>query len=418
MQAPIESYRDLLNHVSTKYGTPISIQAASEYELISSLEKIYANSLETITAVISEEEGRTKPSSRGYNFMEFERDYMDVPARLITKNGKVSADSNARSKVDIECPNFMNSLFSLWGDLSSRSRIKDVAEKLEFIEDQKDSFGRRLAVIRPNYTIKDTTMRITTDSPNLQGLSTMYKKSYIVSEEGRKLVGADISSQEPTIFFNGLCTDDNIMKMYKECGEIYKPVVSRIEGIPLDKVDSELRKSYKLGILSKMNNAGIELLAQEMGSYELANKLNRFINTNPTYSLFMQKINRQLLLEEPKMEGFIKGRFRVIKKKNYSSKNQLINTPLQLTAVCFISISIFAFIERMMKDIGDWKNIEEFLEDVRPVLHAHDEIVLSVKDKNGYVEYAKDCLAWALGVKYENWVPLRAEPYADIIYHH
>lgn len=418
MYAPIEGYRDLLNYVSRTYGTPLSPRVVKEYQTISALEKAYANILEGLTSVISEGKVAVSPNSRKYNFMEFQIEYMGVPKSLTLNKGSISADSNSRERVDVECPNFINSLFDLWGDLSSRSRLKNIACSVEFVDGVTNSWGEPLVIVRPNYTIKDTTLRITTDDPNLQGLSTLYKKEFLVSEQGRKLVGADISSQEPSIFFNGMCYDEDVIRGFIQVGEIYKPVVAKIEGIPMDMVDSSLRKAYKVGILSKMNNAGISLLAAEMGSMELAEKLNKFVVTNPTYSQFLQKVERQLLTPEPTMEGFIKGRSRTIKETGYKGRNQLINAPLQITGISFMSISIFAFIERMMKDYGDWNSFEEFLFDVRPVYHAHDEVVWSVIDKKDYVEYAKKCLSWALSVKYENWVPFRAEAYADIKYHH
>ena len=419
MHAPIEEYEGLLNYVSQYYGTPISPRIIQEGVLLGNLERVYSNALESMTTVITDGKNRVTPTSRKYSMMDFQIEHMDTPKNLCMDRGKVSSKEEVRRNVDVNSPNFMNSLFYLWADINSRNRIKDITSKMEFVPEQKDIEGNPLAVVRPTYGIQtETTMRITTTEPNTQGISTLYKKEFLVPEEGRLLVGGDISSQEAMIFFNGLCRDEEVLRMYRELGEIYKPVVARIEGINPNKVDKDLRSAYKVGILTRMNDGGLNLIGRKMGSMELAVKLDSFIMTNPHYQQFINSVDRQMLTPNPSMGGFIEGRARVITKKDYRSRKQLVNAPLQITGVCFISISMFAFIQRMMADFGHWNTMEEFLVDVRPIYHAHDEILLSVANKNGYPEYAKECLGWALGVQFEDWVPLQAETYVDSKYKH
>ena len=418
MHAPIEEYESLLNYVSQTYGTPVSPRIKKEFEILNNLERVYYNAIESMTDTISEGKGCTTPSARKYSMMEFMIDHMEVPRNLTLLKGKVSASESSRRKVDIHSPNFMNSLFSVWADINSRNRISDVAQKLEFIDGQRNVLREPLMVTRPKYEIKDATMRICTNTPNLQGLTTMYKTEFIVAEEGRTLVGADISSQESVIFFNGICRDEDVLRMYMEYGEIYRPVVAKIEGIHPNDVPKELRSSYKTGILTKMNNGQFPLISFKMGSKELARKLINYIELNPHYVQFMNAVDRQMMTSNPEMGGFMKGRTRVITERGDAGRNQLVNAPLQITAISFISVSMFMFIQRMMQDFGHWKTVEEFLDDVRPIYHAHDEIVLSVANKNGYPEYAKECLSWSLGVQFEDWVPLRAEAYVNERYQH
>mgnify|MGYP000880877182 CR=1 FL=1 len=417
--APIVEYCQILNYCSENYGTPISPRLRLENEVLTKLEGLYSSVLTDTMFIISEGKVHASPSSNTYNVMHFQRDYMDIPEGVLKEKGKVRRNKEVRRRVDREYPNFINSMYSLWGEYNGRKTIGSVSPWLEPVEGMVNVKGEPLMVIRPRYEIKedDATFRITTSEPNLQGLSTMYKEEFILPEEGRLLVGADISSQEPNIFFNSLCRDEDILRMYQEVGEIYAPVVAKIENIPVEEVDRELRNSYKEGILSKMNAGGTFLLQTKMGSYELASKLINFIDNNPNYAQFKEKINRQLMTPNPRMGGFIKGWERVLKTKDRGF-NKLANAPLQITAICFFSISFFAFCQKMMEKVGDWETLEEFLVDVRPIYHAHDEIVLSIADENGYPEVARECLKWALEVHFEDWVPFKAEPYVSDIYIH
>ena len=419
MHDPIEEYCEVLNYCSQNYGTPISIRVKSENELLNNLEEVYSVALTRMSHIISD--GRDVKLGQGkYNFVEFQRDFMNVNPNLLerTKKGRVSSNKKARRRIDKESPNFMNSLHSLWKDLDSRRKIDDVANNLEVIEGQLNIEGEPLSVIRPVYEIKDDgTYRITTNTPNLQGLATMYKEEFLKPEKGRVFVGADISSQEANIFFNSICRDEDILRMYQELGDIYTPVIAKIEGIEPEMVDRELRSIYKVGILAKMNAGGIFLLSRQMGNRELAQKLDDFVENNPNYIRFTETINRQLLSPQPRMGGFIKGRERVLTSKDRGF-NKLANAPLQITAISFFSISFFALLEQLMKECSEWKTIEDLLLDVRPVYHAHDEIVLSVANKNGYPELVQKMLKWALEVHYEDWVPFKADPYVSEYYIH
>ena len=419
--APIPQYCEVLNYCSKNYGTPISARMKHEKQLLDHLELEYGRAIQNITKIISKGKVSVTPTATKYNVMHFQNEYLGVNPKLMRVKGTkgISKSAEVRERIDVEDPNFFNSFLLIWAELNSRKKIANVVSFMESIEGARDVMGHPLYVVRPTYSIKeDSTYRITTNNPSLQSLATMHKKEYFVPEEDRIFVGADISSQEPSIFFNGMCYDPRIIELYKETGDLYLSVVSVIENIPPHKVDKNFRTPYKTGILTKMNGGGMGLLAVDMGSAELAKKLIDFINSNPYYAKFVDRVNRQLMTPEPKIGGFIEGWERKVSCREDGAFNKLLNAPLQITAVCFFSISFFAFVQALMSECPEWTDIETLLYDVRPIYHAHDEILLSVSDKLGYPELVSKTLEWALSVKYENWEPFKAKPYISKKYLH
>lgn len=414
---PIDWYNSLLNANSLIHGTPISIRAQEEFELLNYLKELQRRKIKRITSLISKGRNSLYPADRKYNMTNFQQDYMGV-SKADTGYDK-GANADVRDSIDLNSPNFVNSEFQYWSDLNSRSRISNIVQTMERIEGKKCAEGRQLFVVRPTYERKtDSTDRLTANNPALQNVSTMDKKNFLVPEEGFVFVGADIQAQEPVIFFNGMCYDKEILDFYETGGDIYLKATSKASGIPIEKLSNEMREQYKVGLLRKMNGSSVRGIAFTVGDYDVAQKISSFVDNNQEYQRFKTKAERQAGMDVPRMEGFLEGLVREITVKKGNIVNQLLNSPLQLTGVGFFAISMQHLITKLMELNSSWANLESLLEDVRFNLHAHDEILLQVRNINGYPEMVSDVLEWALSIHFEDWTPMRARPYISEKYDH
>lgn len=412
---PLQEYEDLLNYCSQTYGTPLSSNALTEGALFDYLSTFYKEVLEGLTFDISKGVRRTNPNARKYSFSQFLKEYMKVSKEYCVnyRTGRYSYAEDVRAKIDLYQPNFMNSLGKLWSDIDSNKGICTYLPHMVYVDNQVDVNGDPLYVLKPRYSRKEgATHRINTSEPNIQSLKKQHRREFLVPREGFTFVQADISGQDPAVFFNGLCRDEDIIKGFYEVGEYYLPVVSKVAGIPMDEVDTELRNSYKIGILSLMNGKTVNNLAVDMGSMQHASDLIEFVNSNPMYRKFIASAQRELKTRRPVAKSLVGDLTREIKETGWRGLNQMKNSPIQMTGIALFSISIYAFYSKLNELYPDFvdKQFGEVLEFVRPVLHLHDEVLLEVRNIPDLPEASAEALKWALEIQFEDWAPMRAEP--------
>lgn len=410
---PIVEYENLLNYVSQTYGVPIHNSARYESAVLTRLSQYYKELLIQTTDKISRGSFESHVDARKNSLSEFQVKYLGLSPYLAQDKGKFSYKAEVRDRINQSEPNFINSLGTYYSNISSNNNISNYMDFLEYVEGEIDNTGNPLYVVRPNYSRKEgATHRLNTDKPNIQSLKKMHRRNFLVPREGYVFVQADISGQDPSIFFNGLCRDEDIIKGFYEVGEYYLPVVSKITGTPMSDVDIGLRNSYKIGILSLMNGKTEKNLAKDMGSLEHAKRLIDFVESNPMYSRFLTSASRELHKPNPTAYSLVGNLTREIKQTGFSGKNQLRNSPIQMTAIALFCISIFELFRQIGQRYEHLSNnsLEEVLKYVRPILHLHDEVLLEVKDENNLPEIVSDSLKWALSIKYEDWAPMKAEP--------
>lgn len=410
----LDWYCQMLNASSQLYGLPISVRAIEENNLINYLEEYQFEKIRHLTNVIGGE--AIKPTQNKNNIMQFQIENMGVPQTIV--GHPVRRNQEVREKVDRFNPNFINSEYMYYADLSSANRIGQVVDHMQKVEGKIDAEGNPMYVVRPTYEQKVlTTNRISTNVPNIQGMNKMDRGNFFIAEKGHKFVGADINSNEGVIFFNTHCRDQFVLDYYDETGDIYLPVVSLATGIPLEEVDKEMRSAFKVGILAKMNGMGTRALGFKMESPRMAKQLNEYIESNPHFQRFMMQVDRQLAMDEPRMKAFVGDMERVItNKKDGNPRNQLINTPWQMTASILVSISVHAFYVKLMELHPEWPTMEQVIDNVRPVFHAHDEVNFMVKDEDGLPKQVAQLLDWALSLKFEDWTAFKTEPYISDYY--
>lgn len=412
---PIDEYEDLLNYVSEKFGTPLSVNAIREGAIFEYLAGFYKSAIETLTKRISHNSFESSPNARKNTLSEFQKRFLDVPEELcLNPYGKsYSYAQDVRSKIDINSPNFINSLGIYWSNLDSNRRIATYLPHLKYVENEVDAQGNPLYVLRPEYSRKEgATHRINTTEPNIQALNKGHRRNFLLPRQGFLFVQADISGQDPSVFFNGLCRDEDIIRGFYEVGEYYIPVVSKITNTPYDQVDTELRDSYKVGILSIMNGKTEKNLAIDMGSEIHARNLVNFIESNENYKRFLQSIQREIKLPRPMSRSLVGDLSREITLAGWKGLNQLRNSPIQMTGIALFSISIFEYFRQItnMYEPFQTMSFEEILEYTRPVLHLHDEVILETRDIDNLPELSARALEFALQVKYEDWAPMKAKP--------
>lgn len=412
---PIREYEELLNYISEVYGLPISVKAKSEAALLEYLSEFYKRIIQNVTKQASNYRFESYPNARKNTLSEFQNRYMEVPKYLCINEStrRFSYAQDVRARIDVERPNFINSLGMYWSNLESNRRISSFVPHMKYVENEVDNQGNPLYVLKPHYSRKPgATHRINTSEPNVQALNKLHRRNFLVPREGFVFVQADISGQDPSIFFNAMCRDEDIIEGFYETGEYYLPVVSKITGKPYEEIDKRLRESYKIGILSVMNGKTEKNLAIDMGSLEHAKNLLEFVNSNEMYQQFLRSAQRELNKSRPVAKSFVGNLEREIKQTGWRGMNQMKNSPIQMTGIALFAVSIYEFYNKIEELYEDFRGatFEEVLRHVRPILHLHDEVLLEVRNEGNLPELSKQALKWALSVKYEDWAPMTTDP--------
>lgn len=112
--------------------------------------------------------------------------------------------------------------------------------------------------VHPRFHATGTvTGRMTSELPNLQGMSTTYRRA-LLAEDGMSLVGADISRFEPTVAA-ALSRDQALIGATR--GDLYLELASRVTGETVG-ADDPRRKIFKTALIAVLYGEGVELLAR------------------------------------------------------------------------------------------------------------------------------------------------------------
>jgi len=237
-----------------------------------------------------------------------------------------------------------------------------------------------------------TTGRLSSSDPNLQNipLQPIDEKNKIgirhafIAEKGYRLIAIDYSQIEIRIAAY-LTQEKKLIKAFENGRDIHQETASLVYNIPLDKVDSNLRrmaKSLNFGVVYGMSSYGFSKsagVAQTEAKEFIDNYFNEFKNI-AGYSKKVKEFAHQ--------HGYVEtiyGRRRYLPEIN--SRNRMlsqgaermaINMPFQGTAADIMKkalIGVNEFIEKKYRS-----NVHPLESPVRILLSIHDEIVLEVKD--------------------------------------
>ena len=223
------------------------------------------------------------------------------------------------------------------------------------------------------------TGRLSSERPNLQNIP-------IRIEEGRKIrrafipsadsiiVSSDYSQIELRVFAH-MADATNMIEAFKKDLDIHAKTASDIFHIPIQDVDSGMRRSAKavnFGIIYGISSFG---LSEDLGInvYEAKDFIDNYLSTFPGIKEYMDK-----LVKEAYQNGYVKTLFnrkRVIdelKNKNYlirsSGERMAMNTPIQGTAADILKIAMIK-----LQNEFDKRNLN-----TKILVQVHDELVFDV----------------------------------------
>ncbi|MDB5236199.1 MAG: polymerase [Hymenobacter sp.] len=232
------------------------------------------------------------------------------------------------------------------------------------------------------------TGRLSSTNPNLQNIPIRtekgreIRKAFVPRDDQHVLLAADYSQVELRIMadFSG---DKTMIEAFRQGIDVHSSTASKVFHVPIEEVDSEMRRKAKtvnFGIIYGISAFG---LAQRIGisRKEATDIIDTYFQEFPSVKAFMDdSINRARELEYA--ETLLKRRryLRDINSRNatlrgYTERNA-INAPIQGTAADIIKMA--------MINIYHWLREEKL--QTRMILQVHDELVFdAVKEEVEYI---------------------------------
>lgn len=227
-----------------------------------------------------------------------------------------------------------------------------------------------------------TTGRMSSADPNLQNIPNRTElgreiRQAFCATPGYKLVAFDYSQVELRIaaFLSG---DKKLVEIFKKGEDVHTAVAAEVFGVPLEKVDKEMRRRAKIINFGIMYGMGVSALRQNLGTDRA--EAQKF------YDDYFEKFNGLArYLEEVKAsalrlgytETFFGRRryFEGLKSKlpfmRAMAERMAINAPVQGTGADIVKLAMSRVDEYLQKEI---------IADAHLLLQVHDELVYEIKE--------------------------------------
>jgi DNA polymerase-1 len=229
-----------------------------------------------------------------------------------------------------------------------------------------------------------TTGRMSSTNPNVQNipikteLGRNIRKAFI-SEKNFVLASFDYSQIElrTAAILSG---DEKLLKIFKDGEDVHSAVASFVFGVPLEKVDKEMRRKAKVINFGILYGMGVNALRQNLGgTREEAQKFyNEYFEKFTGLAKYLDQVKADV--ERKGYTETLFGRrryFEGMKSKipyiRASAERMAINAPIQGTAADVIKIAMIHIAEFLKKE-----NLEG---GVRMLLQVHDELVFEIDEK-------------------------------------
>ena len=252
------------------------------------------------------------------------------------------------------------------------------------------------------------TGRLSSISPNLQNIpirteeGKLIRKAF-VPEENSCILSSDYSQIELRIFAS-LANVENLIDAFIHGADIHAKTASDIFGVPIDKVDKDMRRTAKavnFGILYGISSFGLsEDLGIDIASAK--NFIDSYLNTYPKIKQYMNEV-----IEDAKQKGYVKtimNRKRVIdelKNKNYMIRQQgeriALNTPVQGSSADILKKAMIEIYQEFKE--GNLKS--------KMLIQVHDELVFNVL--NDELDTVKEIVKRIMENTYKLNVPLKVD---------
>jgi len=232
------------------------------------------------------------------------------------------------------------------------------------------------------------TGRLSSSNPNLQNIpirteeGKLIRKAFI-PEENSILLSSDYSQIELRVFAH-MSNATNMIEAFEKDLDIHAKTASDIFGIPLENVDSNMRRQAKavnFGILYGISSFG---LSEDLNIdvYSAKNFIDNYLETFPSIKEFMDEI-----VANAHRDGYVKtimNRKRIIDElnnKNYmirqSGERMAKNTPIQGSAADILKKAMIEIYQELKN-----KKLKS-----KMLIQVHDELVFNViKEEEEIVE--------------------------------
>lgn len=264
--------------------------------------------------------------------------------------------------------------------LAYRELQKLLSTYIDVIPKMTSDDGRLHAKFLQNGT---TTGRFSSQDPNLQNLpikTELGKKirGGFVAKKGYQLVAFDYSQIELRVAAM-LSGDKKMTQIFKDGKDIHAGVASFVFNVPVEKVDSEMRRQAKVINFGIIYGMGVLALRKNLGgTREEAQKFyDNYFNQFSGIRNYLENIKEFAIKNSYTETLFGRRRYfpninsRIPFLKNMAERTAT-NAPIQGTAADIIKLAIRYAVEDLEK--------EGFKDTVHLVLQIHDELVFEVSE--------------------------------------
>ena len=266
--------------------------------------------------------------------------------------------------------------------LAYRELQKLLSTYVDVIPKMVNEDGRLHAKFLQNGT---TTGRFSSQDPNLQNLPIKTElgkriRNGFIAGEGFKLLSFDYSQIELRVAAM-LSLDKKMTQIFKEGKDIHTGVASFVFGVPIEKVDSEMRRKAKVINFGIIYGMGVSALRKSLGgTREEAQKFyDNYFNQFSGVRDYLESV-RVFATEHTYTETlfgrrryFPNIRSRIPFLKNMAERTA-INAPIQGTATADIIKLAIRYAEEDLEKAG-------LLDKAHLVLQIHDELVYEVEEE-------------------------------------
>ena len=249
--------------------------------------------------------------------------------------------------------------------------------KSTYTDALQESINKQTKRVHTSYSMASaSTGRLASTNPNLQNIPIRTSdgrriREAFIAKDGYKLLSADYSQIELRLMAHA-ANETEMIKAFNENVDIHSQTASKVFGIPIEDLDSDIRRSAKainFGIIYGISAFGLSKQLSCSQS-EAKNFIESYFDQFPKIKSYMDA-----MIENAKMKGYVETFFgRRIPIKGINSKNfqersfaerQSINAPIQGSAADIIKRAMIK-----IHNVFQEKNIES-----KMLLQVHDELV-------------------------------------------
>ena len=275
--------------------------------------------------------------------------------------------------------------------LRYRELKKLVSTYIDNLPEMVSKDGRLRSTLLQTGTV---TGRMASRDPNLQNIPVRTEESKairkaFVAEKGYTFVSIDYSQIELRIAAI-LSGDQKMIEIFKNGEDVHAGVASRVFGVKIDAVTSDMRRKAKVINFGILYGMGVNALRANLGegtSREEAQEfLNAYFNTFTRLAEYLEETKGYARLEGYTQTLFGRRRyFPGIKSSapfiRAQAERMAINAPVQGTAADAMRIA--------MNDVYAYLKKGKKTERVHMLMQVHDELIFEVKDSEVDTEVKK-----------------------------